>query len=202
MAPHAGRAAHPGYSASRCLQSLDSPSTVLVPGPSGRDRVCQADGVGASGLGGRRAGTTGPASTRERHAHLLIGGLLVSRSLHYVRDVTYGEDAPRVRTRNAPRVMASLHNLAISILRLAGNTTIAAALRRTARNVTRPLRIPGTRPDQHLRSRNTVTRSSGMTDSASRIGHPITVPAAFAVPPRRPCRLTAFVNSLPHEPGG
>lgn len=38
------------------------------------------------------------------------------------------EDVPagRVRTGNAPRVMASLRNLAISLLRLDGHTNIAA----------------------------------------------------------------------------
>lgn len=61
------------------------------------------------------------------------------------RDVTYGEDASRVRTGNAPRVMASFRNLADSLLRLAGHTNIAAALRATAREATRPL-TPGIHP--------------------------------------------------------
>lgn len=67
----------------------------------------------------------------------------IENKLHYVRDVTYGEDASRVRTGNAPRVMASLRNLAISRLRLAGHTNIAAALRATAREATRPLKLLG-----------------------------------------------------------
>jgi hypothetical protein len=37
--------------------------------------------------------------------------------LHWVRDVTYQEDKSLVRTGNAPRVMASLRSLAISLLR-------------------------------------------------------------------------------------
>jgi predicted transposase YbfD/YdcC len=49
----------------------------------------------------------------------------------------------RVPTGGAPRVMASLRNLAIGILRLAGSTNIAAALRHTARDVTRPLALLG-----------------------------------------------------------
>ena len=40
--------------------------------------------------------------------------------LHHIRDVTYGEDASQVRTGNGPQVMASLRNLAIAILKLAG----------------------------------------------------------------------------------
>jgi predicted transposase YbfD/YdcC len=58
----------------------------------------------------------------------------IENSLHWVRDVTFDEDRSQVRTGNAPRVMATLRNTAISLLRLAGWTTIAAALRHHARN--------------------------------------------------------------------
>jgi len=39
--------------------------------------------------------------------------------------------------------MASLHNLAIAILRAHGHRNIAAALRRNARDATRPLALLG-----------------------------------------------------------
>ncbi len=52
----------------------------------------------------------------------------------------YDEDRSQVRTRNGPRVMASLRNLAITILRLAGMVNIAAALRHLNRRPDRPLR--------------------------------------------------------------
>jgi predicted transposase YbfD/YdcC len=42
----------------------------------------------------------------------------IGNKLHWVRDVTYQEDKSLVTTGNAPRVMASLRSLAISILRL------------------------------------------------------------------------------------
>jgi Transposase len=48
-------------------------------------------------------------------------------ALHHVRDVTYGEDASRVRTGAAPRAMATMRNLAIGLMRQAGWTNIAAA---------------------------------------------------------------------------
>lgn len=67
----------------------------------------------------------------------------IENRLHWVRDVTYGEDASRVRTGTAPRVMASLRNLAISALRLAGHANIAKALRHMARDITRPLTLLG-----------------------------------------------------------
>ncbi|MFG3296583.1 ISAs1 family transposase [Streptomyces sp. NPDC048179] len=48
-------------------------------------------------------------------------------ALHHVRDVTYGEDASRIRTDTAPRLMATLRNLAIGLIRQAGWHNIAAA---------------------------------------------------------------------------
>lgn len=48
-------------------------------------------------------------------------------ALHHVRDVTFGEDTPRVRTGTAPRAMATLRNLPIGLMRQAGWTNIAAA---------------------------------------------------------------------------
>jgi predicted transposase YbfD/YdcC len=65
----------------------------------------------------------------------------IENKLHWVRDVTYQEDKPLVRTGNAPRVMASLRSLAISLLRLAGHANIAAANRHHARDPKRTLKL-------------------------------------------------------------
>jgi predicted transposase YbfD/YdcC len=65
----------------------------------------------------------------------------VENKLHWVRDVTYQEDKSLVRTGNAPRVMATLRNLAISLLRLNGHTNIAAANRHHARNPHRTITL-------------------------------------------------------------
>jgi hypothetical protein len=65
----------------------------------------------------------------------------MENKLHWVRDVTYQEDKSLVRTANAPRVMASLRNLAISLLRLDGHSNIAAANRHHARDPQRTLRL-------------------------------------------------------------
>ena len=72
-------------------------------------------------------------------AAIARGHWLIEDRLHWVRDVTYDEDRSQVRTGNGPRVMASLRNLAIAILRLTGHTSIAAALRYHARQPGRPL---------------------------------------------------------------
>lgn len=54
--------------------------------------------------------------------------------LHRVRDVGYDEDRSQIRTGNGPRVVAVLRKAAISALRLAGLTNIAAANRHHARD--------------------------------------------------------------------
>jgi predicted transposase YbfD/YdcC len=65
----------------------------------------------------------------------------IENKLHWVRDVTYPEDKSLVRTGNAPRVMASLRSLAISILRLDGHINIAAANRHHARDPQRTIEL-------------------------------------------------------------
>jgi predicted transposase YbfD/YdcC len=53
----------------------------------------------------------------------------VENGLHYRRDVTFREDATRLTKGHAGHVMASLNNLVIGLLRLAGFTNLAAARR-------------------------------------------------------------------------
>ena len=72
-------------------------------------------------------------------AAALRGHWAIEDRLHWVRDVIYGEDHSQVRTASGPRVMATLRNLAITILRLAGATSITAALRHHSRRPYRPL---------------------------------------------------------------
>ncbi|GIE05892.1 ISAs1 family transposase [Paractinoplanes durhamensis] len=64
-------------------------------------------------------------------------------TLHFIRDTCYREDNSRIRTRSGPRVLASLRNLAINALRLAGRTDITEATRWANRNMTRPFTILG-----------------------------------------------------------
>ena len=69
-----------------------------------------------------------------RLAGLVRGHWSIENKLHYVRDVTFGEDASTVTSRNLPRIMATLRNLAIGMIRLAGHANIASALRTLARH--------------------------------------------------------------------
>ncbi len=58
---------------------------------------------------------------------------------HHVRDRVFGEDASTISVGSAPRTMASLRNLVIGALRLAGATNIAATSRYNAKNPSRAL---------------------------------------------------------------
>jgi predicted transposase YbfD/YdcC len=61
--------------------------------------------------------------------------------LHWIRDVTLHEDASRIRTGNTPRVMATLRNAVVSLLRIHDTVNIAAALRYNARKNRRILKL-------------------------------------------------------------
>ena len=61
---------------------------------------------GITGLGPERA----DASTR---LNFVRGHWAIEYELHYVRDVTLREDACRVRSGNAPRVLAALRNAVV-----------------------------------------------------------------------------------------
>jgi predicted transposase YbfD/YdcC len=50
-------------------------------------------------------------------------------SLHWVRDVTFGEDKCQVKSGHAPQNLAAFRNAAICLLRIAGQKEIAATLR-------------------------------------------------------------------------
>jgi predicted transposase YbfD/YdcC len=70
---------------------------------------------------------------RDADPRLLAGWIrshwTIENQLHWVRDVTEGEDHSSIRTGNGPQVMAALRNTAINIIRLRGGTNIAAAHR-------------------------------------------------------------------------
>ena len=59
----------------------------------------------------------------------------IENRLHWVRDVTFGEDASRIRTASAPQVFSALRNASIGVLRSLGAKNIAAALRENALKV-------------------------------------------------------------------
>jgi predicted transposase YbfD/YdcC len=77
---------------------------------------------------------------------LVQGHWTIENRLHWVRDVVFLEDKSMVRTGNAPRLMASLRNLVISLYRIAKITNIAKATRHTARDAKRALKLARINP--------------------------------------------------------
>lgn len=56
----------------------------------------------------------------------------IENSLHYMRDVTFGEDACRVRKGSGPQILAALRNGAVHLLKQQSFPSLAAAVRRYA----------------------------------------------------------------------
>jgi predicted transposase YbfD/YdcC len=75
--------------------------------------------------------------TRERASATRLLGIarghwVIANRLHWVRDLTFGEDACRVRTGEAPQILAAMRNAILRLLRARGADNIAATLRRHA----------------------------------------------------------------------
>ena len=92
-------------------------------------RCWQSKGVGKEAV--RYGVTSLPATIAipERVLKLKRGHWGIENCLHYVKDVTMGEDQSTIHKENGPKIMAALRNTAISLLRCAGFSTIAARLR-------------------------------------------------------------------------
>jgi hypothetical protein len=68
-------------------------------------------------------------ATPPRLLKLKRGHWIIENGLHYVKDVTMGEDKSTVHADNGPKIMAALRNTVVSLLRRAGFSTIAARMR-------------------------------------------------------------------------
>ena len=64
-----------------------------------------------------------------RLLELKRGHWMIENGLHYVKDVTMGEDRSLVHLDAGPMVMAILRDTAVSLLRWVGHTRIASRLR-------------------------------------------------------------------------
>jgi predicted transposase YbfD/YdcC len=92
-------------------------------------------------------------TTAKQIGNLVRGHWVIENQLHWVRDVTYGEDHNQVRTGTAPQAMATLRNTALALLRIAGATNIATTTTALSRRVTRVLAVLEHTPRTILRSR-------------------------------------------------
>jgi predicted transposase YbfD/YdcC len=137
-----------GRTERRTIQVLPTPDTINFPHAAQAFLVERyvtdlddnpTSAVAVLGLTSRPAERTDP----EQIATALRGHWGIENGLHYVRDVTFAEDASRTRTRSGPRIMASLRNLAIAVLRRAGYTNIAEGLRWASYSFDHPLTLLG-----------------------------------------------------------
>lgn len=73
---------------------------------------------------------TAAEANAKRLLQLARGHWGIENRLHYVRDVTLGEDGSRVRKGSAPQVLAALRNAVIHLLAGVDASSNAAAIRR------------------------------------------------------------------------
>lgn len=94
------------------------------------------------GLSSLPAASTTPALLER----LWRGHWTIENRVHYVRDVTFGEDAGQAWVGNTPHALATLRNLLLAALRAHGWRNIADALRHYGAYAHRALALLGTCP--------------------------------------------------------
>lgn len=86
----------------------------------------------------------------KRLLELVRGHWEIENGLHWVRDVTMGEDKCRVRRGNAPQALAALRNAALHLVASSGYAEEAGSraevIRHLGSDITRPLQLLGFPP--------------------------------------------------------
>ena len=75
------------------------------------------------------------------------GHWTIENNVHWVRDTAWREDASKIRTGAAPRIMASLRNAVLGVLALKGQRKITETLRRMAWKADRAIALVMQRPN-------------------------------------------------------
>jgi hypothetical protein len=127
----------------------------------------------------------------------------IENGLHWVRDVTFTEDASQVRSGTAPQVMACLRNLAIGGAVPGGPVNLAAALRFHSRDPHRPLatlgislgvgiplQLPG--DDAQAAPDSAISKPTAL---AERSAGGCSAPSQAARTPRRGCPVVPSLSS-------
>jgi len=134
-----------GRITTRTTQVLPAPADLPFPGASQVYLIERhvTDTAGKPLSAAAALGVASPTADQATPADLAayVQGQWAVEVLHWLRDTTWREDSSQVRTRSGPRVMATLRNLAIGALRLAGRTDITEATRWASRNIHRPFTI-------------------------------------------------------------
>jgi predicted transposase YbfD/YdcC len=82
--------------------------------------------VAAVGITSMTAREAGP----EHLAAYVRGHWGIENKIHWVRDTTFREDQSLIKTKSRPRIMATLRNVAIGLIRQAGYTRIRETIRK------------------------------------------------------------------------
>ncbi|WP_308798293.1 ISAs1 family transposase [Streptomyces sp. UH6] len=124
-----------------------------------------------------------------------VRGHWAVEALHYVRDVTYAEDASIFHTGTAPRAMATFRNLAVGLLKTLGAVNNAKTTRAIRDQPERALPLRGitNNPD-----------AQGTWSSPARTARPETRPRYFSRTPatRYPSRRRGQAPQVPCLRGG
>jgi predicted transposase YbfD/YdcC len=144
---HRSRTRGHGRITTRTIQVLPAPTGLPFPHVNQvfliERHVTATDGTPVSSIA--QLGVASPTTDSASPADLAryVQGQWAIEVLHWIRDTLYREDHSTIRTRSGPRAMASLRNLAIGALRLAGRTDTTEATRWACRNIIRPFTILG-----------------------------------------------------------
>jgi predicted transposase YbfD/YdcC len=78
-------------------------------------------------------------SSRKANAFLYAEGIRlhwrIENALHWVKDVTLGEDDSKIRTGSAPQNLSTMKNIALNILRKNFSGTLTQSIRMIANNI-------------------------------------------------------------------
>jgi predicted transposase YbfD/YdcC len=102
----------------------------------------------------------------------------IENRLHWVRDVTFGEDGCPINKGQAPEVFAVLRNAAISMLEWSGSPTIAAAARELGARPSAPLEFFASLTER-LKA---VSRSVAEKAPSGLLGPSVKIPASQPTP--------------------
>ena len=137
-----------GRAETRRHQVMDAPARIRAMFPHARQvaRITRTVTRTVTARTGRQRTTTRKTSSETVYAvtslsareaapaHIAAyvrGHWAIENKVHWVRDVTFAEDASKVRAGSRPRVLATLRNLAIGLIRQAGHHSIAGTIRAT-----------------------------------------------------------------------
>ncbi len=135
-----------GRSETRRCRAMDAPASIRTMFPCARQvaRITRTVTRTVTARSGRQRTTARKTSSETVYiitslsareaapAHIaayIRGHWAIENKVHWVRDVTFREDASKVRAGARPRVLATLRNLVIGLLRLAGHNAIAGTIR-------------------------------------------------------------------------